>query len=85
MTERTSGIQPFTVAGVTFRCFIAEDGSRYVWRSVTKNDTTKAEPKGLAVGRIGAKCWARAAGQIVGSDFKDIKEAMRAAAGRKAG
>lgn len=66
---RTEGIQPFTLSGTTFHCFSRTDG-RFVWRS---------ENGRFAVGRHGAKCWARADGAVIGADYGALIEAMRAA------
>lgn len=66
---RSDGIQPFTLSGTTFLCFSRTDG-RFVWRSMCGR---------FAVGRHGAKCWARADGDVIGADYGALIEAMRAA------
>lgn len=70
MSETPSGIPPFTCNGTTFTCMTADDGT-FVWRSADHD---------LAVGRIGAFCWARAHGELVGRQFSSIKQAMEAVA-----
>ena len=72
MDDRRSTVPTFTVAGVTFVCWIVDDGNRYVWRS---------ECGRYAAGRIGRLCWARRDGQVVGAEFPSLKFAMSVAVG----
>lgn len=68
MTDHPNG-QSFTIANVTFRCWIVEDGQRYEWRSLDGR-LTAGRNVGLST------CWARAQGRHLGSHFKDLKTAM---------
>lgn len=86
MSETPASIQTFTVGDAEFRCFIADAGARFVWRAVAADHVTPLEGvHAMAVGRIGAKCWARSSGEVVGTDYETIRDAMIAAtAARKA-
>jgi hypothetical protein len=89
--EKPSGVKPFEIGGVVFRCFVAQhkDGTTYVWRSQCGSDPC---PQGaqsphkqcccerLAVGRIGHKVWARIDGSLIGDDLGGLNTAMGIAA-----
>jgi hypothetical protein len=80
-TETPSSLPIFEVRGICFRCFVADNGSRYVWRSIENPESVVAQTgkDALAVGRIGGKTWARSGGQLIGSDFATLRDAMLAA------
>lgn len=70
VSERRSSVQPFTLHGVTFECWITADGQHLEWRSTCGR---------FAVGRDGAEHWAKARGRIIGTRFASLKLAMDAA------
>lgn len=72
----TEGITPFTIAGVTFRCWTMADGT-FEWRSIDNR---------LVVGRNSGKstCWAAVNGHERGRDFKKLRDAMAFAVGEAA-
>ena len=71
--ETPADLLPFRVGSIEFQCFAAWDqpGTPYVWRSTCKRG---------AVGRVGAFCWARVDGRLLGKDYQSLRTAMIAAA-----
>ena len=71
--EREAGVPPFTIGGAVFTCWVALDqaGTPYVWRSACRR---------AAVGRVGAFCWARVDGRLIGAEYASLKTAMGLAA-----
>lgn len=65
-----SGVPQFKVHGLTFVCWVTDNRQRYEWRA----------PGGLTVGRnVGENtCWARRNGQLVGTHFAKLRDAMEA-------
>lgn len=84
MTDHRSTVPPFTVAGVTFVCWVVDDGvndlglpaTRYVWRSTCGRF---AAGHRYVNGR--RLFWARGDGEVVGAEFPTRKFAMGAAVG----
>lgn len=72
MTDHLATSPPFTVAGVTFRCWVTDGGHRYEWRSTDGRCRV-----GRNVGN--AMCWAIADGRVLGTHFASLKLAMIAA------
>lgn len=70
MSFRRSTVPEFSIAGVTFTCWITEEND-YVWRSACGR---------TAVGRGGRTFWARADGQGLGTGYVTLRLAMLAAA-----
>jgi len=85
VTDTPSSLPIFETGGVPFRCFIADGGARYVWRSIPNAESSVPDKgaRALSVGRIGGKTWARSGGKLLGSDYKTIMDAMVAAVGRR--
>lgn len=69
-TDRLSEAPNFELLGVTFRCWITDDGQRFEWRSTCGR---------FRAGRVLAVCWSRAGDRIVGKGFKTLRLAMEAA------
>lgn len=70
--DRLSSAPPFTLAGITWRCWVTDRGQRYEWRS---------EDGWLAAGRSGPVFWARADGRWAGDRHPTLRAAMAAAIG----
>jgi hypothetical protein len=72
MTDHSSAVPHFTIAGVTFACWVVDDGQRYVWRSTCGR---------YAAGRMVRAYWSRRDGRVVGAEFLSLKLAMVTAVG----
>lgn len=68
--DRLSSVPPFTLAGITWRCWVTGGGQHYEWRS---------DDGRLTAGRSGAEFWARADGFPCGEHHPSLREAMVAA------
>ena len=84
-TDTLAGAPPFKIAGVTFRCWITDEGQRFEWRSncnryrVGRRGYTKVEtPDGM--GGIDVELithhFAVADGREVGTRHRTLRDAM---------
>lgn len=68
--DSRSTVPCFSVAGVTFECWVTDAGHRYEWRSTCKR---------AAAGRQVALCWAVVDGRRIGDQYETLRRAMLAA------
>ena len=86
-TDRLSTSPNFTMHGVTWRCWITDEGGRYEWRSTcgrfrAGRSLAAADPSAFPPGKAPtfvAVHWARAGDRIVGKKYRTLREAMAAA------
>lgn len=72
MTDQISCVDPITISGVKWTCYVVDNGNRYEWRS--------PGGRGLAARNEGkGSFWAKTDGRSVGTAFPTLKLAMGAA------